>query len=349
MKVTYLINNIDLFTHIYRVYNIRNELEINGINCLVLSDQKVSDYDKCYESDIVILCRIRYTEEIDKLILNLHKKNIPVVYDIDDLVFDVQYIEFLGAVRDSRPGAREELTKVFSLIYKVLIKCDAVTCSTNQLRNILLKYNKPVYTIPNTIGRKQLVIANDLIKNKTKNEKVRIGYFSGTRTHNSDFLEVAGILKEILEQYKNVELHLFGELEPPQFLSNKVLSVIPHLSTSHSTMLVNLASMDINLAPLQMNNIFNSCKSELKIFEAATVEVPTVASHIEVYASVIEDTRDGFLAANKDDWAIALQLLIENTDLRKNMGIKSKEKCIKMFYVENIIDEIINIYRLITQ
>lgn len=344
MRITYFVNNIDLFTHIYRVYNIRNELELRGIDCLVLSDQKVLDYDKCYESDIVVLCRIRYTEEIDKLILNLHERNIPIVYDIDDLVFDVQYIEFLGAIRDNRPGAREELTKVFSLIYETLIRCNAITCSTNQLKNVLLKYNKPVYVIPNTIGRKQLIIANDLVKHKVKDEKVRIGYFSGTRTHNSDFLEVADVLREILEQDKNVELHLFGELEPPQFLLNKAIT---HLSTSHSTMLANLASMNINLAPLQINNIFNSCKSELKIFEAAIVEIPTVASNIEVYANIIEDTRDGFLASNKDDWAIALQLLIENEDLRKEIGIKSKEKCIKLFYVENIINEIINIHRLI--
>ena len=349
MHITYFINNIDLFTHIYRVYNIINELRLKGIDCLVLSDQHISEYHTCYESDIVVLCRIRYTDEVDRLILELHNRNIPVVYDIDDLIFDVQYIEFLGAVRDSKPGAREELTKVFSLVYESLIRCDAITCSTNQLRTILLKYEKPVYVIPNTIGRAQLIIANDLIKNKIKNERVRIGYFSGTRTHNSDFLEAADALREILKQYKDVELHLFGELEPPQYLLDKSLLVVIHPSTSHNIMLRNLSSMDINLAPLQINNIFNSCKSELKIFEAATVEIPTIASDIETYANVIENTKDGFLANNKNDWFVELQLLIKDENLRRDMGIYSKEKCIKIFYIENIIDEIINICRLIVQ
>ena len=44
--------------------------------------------------------------------------------------------------------------------------------------------------------------------NKTKNESIIIGYFSGSITHNPDLEMIMPALSKILREYKNVQLLL---------------------------------------------------------------------------------------------------------------------------------------------
>ena len=77
--------------------------------------------------------------------------------------------------------------------------------------------------------------------------------------------------------------------------------------------------MDINIIPLVIN-LFTEGKSDLKYYEAALVEVPSVASPTLVYQSAIEHGSNGFLARTRDDWYEALRTLIVDSDLRRAMG-----------------------------
>jgi glycosyltransferase involved in cell wall biosynthesis len=66
-----------------------------------------------------------------------------------------------------------------------------------------------------------------------------------------------------------------------------------------------IADVDVNLAPLQ-SSPFTFSKSELKFFEAALVETMTIASPTPVFAQVISDGVNGFLAG-ASEWASQLQ------------------------------------------
>ena len=67
-----------------------------------------------------------------------------------------------------------------------------------------------------------------------------------------------------------------------------------------------LASIDVNLAPLEIGNPYCESKSQLKIFEAGLVEVPTIASAISSYIEAIDHEVDGFLASTEQDWQDAM-------------------------------------------
>ena len=54
--------------------------------------------------------------------------------------------------------------------------------------------------------------------------------------------------------------------------------------------------------------------------EAALVGVPTVASPTQAYAYAVHNGENGLLAATADEWRQALTLLIEQPDLRKQVG-----------------------------
>ena len=88
---------------------------------------------------------------------------------------------------------------------------------------------------------------------------------------------------------------------------------------------------DINIAPLQSNNVFCEGKSQLKYHESGLVKVPTVASATQPYRDAIHNGITGYLAKNNDDWYKYLTLLINDIKLRKNMGELARDHVVARF------------------
>ena len=81
-----------------------------------------------------------------------------------------------------------------------------------------------------------------------------------------------------------------------------------------------LARLDVNLAPLEAGNPFCEAKSDLKYFEAALVDVPTVASPTGPFRRAIDHGVTGFLADSEDECRSALEKLVVDADLRRTVG-----------------------------
>lgn len=81
-----------------------------------------------------------------------------------------------------------------------------------------------------------------------------------------------------------------------------------------------MALFDVNLAPLELGNVFCEAKSELKFIEAALADVPTVASPTEPYRRAIRDGENGYLARNPEEWYAALLRLVDDPALRLRVG-----------------------------
>ncbi len=81
-----------------------------------------------------------------------------------------------------------------------------------------------------------------------------------------------------------------------------------------------IARFDVNIAPLEVGNPFCEAKSELKFFEAALVDVPTVASPTGPFRRAIRDGETGFLAKSPDEWHTALLQLVDDSILRRRIA-----------------------------
>jgi hypothetical protein len=155
-------------------------------------------------------------------------------------------------------------------------------------------------------------------------QPVVIGYFSGTGSHNRDFTLVAPVLAELMGRYPHLWLHLSGHLE----IGGSLLAYTdrirraPFVAWQELPSLV--AQIDINLAPLELDNPFCQAKSEIKYTEAALVGVPTVASPTEAFVYAIHDGEDGWLAATADAWRQSLVRLIEQPALREQVGAAAR-------------------------
>jgi SAM-dependent methyltransferase len=92
-----------------------------------------------------------------------------------------------------------------------------------------------------------------------------------------------------------------------------------------------MARFDINLAPLEVGNPFCEAKSELKLFEAALVDVPTIASPTGPYRRAIRHGGTGFLAATSGNWYEAMAQLISDPAMRRRVARQARRDALWHF------------------
>lgn len=196
----------------------------------------------------------------------------------------------------------------------MLDKCDAVITSTNQLAKELRNYKSTVILNRNVLSQELVEISQKTPHMELDDNKVRMGYFSGSITHNENFEMIKPAIISLLKEYKSLELHLAGHLDIPEDIACFGEQIVTHPYVDWRELPKLISSIDINLAPL-VQSTFNEAKSEIKWLEAAAVKVPTVASKIGSFEDMIEDGIDGVLAS-ETEWKEKLERLIVDKDFR---------------------------------
>jgi glycosyltransferase involved in cell wall biosynthesis/SAM-dependent methyltransferase len=321
----------------YRVHNVSEALQAMGVTTRVMLDNQLPELlARGLKARSLVLFRAAWTEELGKLIALARLADARVFFDIDDLVFEPENIDNVRVVRDTfGPELRAQYLDGVKRYRRTLLECDAVTAPTDFLRQRAEALGKPGYVLPNTLNRKQLEIARGLPpKAATPGGMVRVGYFSGSNTHQVDFRHCEPALLRLMEAYPQVRFVLVGILELGPAWERFVSRVDRVGFQPYEQMLQTLASMDINLAPLEVGNPYCEAKSQLKVFEAGLVSVPTVASATHSYAASIEHGVDGFLARTEAEWLQALEALVKDAELRRAVGQKARVRALSQFSQE---------------
>src|SRR5438045_2951691 len=145
---------------------------------------------------------------------------------------------------------------------------------------------------------------------------VRLGYFSGTRTHSLDFGAIASAIANVLVKRPAVRLEVVGPLELPPALGPFSERIHRRPVVPWRDLPALLSGVDVNLAPLELDERFCHAKSELKWFEAAVAGVATIASPTEPFRYAIRDGENGMLAETPEQWDSRLLALVEHGALR---------------------------------
>ena len=82
-------------------------------------------------------------------------------------------------------------------------------------------------------------------------DKIILGYFSGSITHNSDFEMILPAIKKVMQENSNVYLKVVGELNMPKELDDLKDRIISSPFMEWKKLPELIASVDINLAPLE--------------------------------------------------------------------------------------------------
>lgn len=314
----------------YRVDHQAEQLEAQGLSVdkvpyVGLDPEKL----KFYRAVVIFRCPI--TPEVTELIKKAHYYNKRVFYDIDDLVIDKKYTDKIEYVRQMNKEERTQYDDGVVRMGETMKLCDYCITTTPALARELSKYGKEVYVNKNVVSEKMVRLSLDVMKNVKKNsERVRIGYLSGSITHNPDFEMVKPALIKIMDEFPQVELMVMGHLDLPKELERFGERVVRQPFGSWEELPRVIAGLDINLAPIE-ETIFNEAKSENKWTEASLCKVVTVASDFGAFREAIEDGKTGVLCKTGEDWYKKIRMLVEDDKLRDKIANKAHEKVMKEY------------------
>jgi glycosyltransferase involved in cell wall biosynthesis len=319
----------------YRVFNIAEALREAGYAVHVLPFDRLDDIRHYrWTARALVLFRAEYDRLVGIAgVLRYARANgMRLVYDIDDLVFDPGIAHRIDGLRTMGRHQRRRFIAAIARQRRLLLECDLATVSTAPLARAVAALGRPSAVIPNSLNREQLRIADQIAAaGRPPDRVVRVGYFSGTRTHQRDFAICEEALLEVMERHRELRFRLVGHLDlGPQWRRHRdQVERVGFLPPPE--LLRTIAETDINLAPLETGNPFCEAKSELKFFEAAIVGVPTIASATEPFAAAIEDGVSGLLAADAQGWRRALDLLVTAPDRRRAIGVAAKQRALARF------------------
>lgn len=302
----------------YRVLNKAEQLRKHGfaVKVVNLSDFQLS---MAQNASHIIIYRSPISPELLRLCHLAKEYGKPVFFDIDDLVFDTVYTDQLSYTQGLNSVEKGNYDAGVRNYGYMLENCDGAITSTNQLQEELKKYQSKVLLNRNLASDELISISSQFIKDYSQvSDIVKIGYFSGSISHNENFELIKPAIKQLLTKYSNVQLHIVGILDIPKDMKLFENQIVTHDYVDWDKLPALISEVDINLAPL-VDSIFNRAKSEIKWIEAALVKVPTVASKIGAFSDVVIDGETGLLATD-DQWFDKLEALVLSSDLRQKLA-----------------------------
>jgi GT2 family glycosyltransferase/glycosyltransferase involved in cell wall biosynthesis len=276
---------------------------------------RLVDYDGALAAspDVLIVQRIAVIgeERAERLIDHCRRHRIRLVYEIDDDLFRLpaEHPEYHLYALDTR-AAR--------LIART---ADAITVSTEPLRLAMRRYNDRVLVIPNAVDER-LWSRPKASRVRETTHKIRALYMGGI-SHQPDLAMLETSVRRLKQDF-DFQLDVIGVTsEPGPSPWFRCIPVPGDVSASYrrfAEWLQSEGTWNFALAPL-LESRFNASKSPIKVYEYASLKLPTVASDVCPYKHVIKNAENGLLALNTDeDWYDSLRLLCESRVLLKRLA-----------------------------
>ena len=319
-------------TRRYRSHHLYEQLRLAGADCTLshITDSLLPEL--VAQAEGLVLHRMAWDRVAASLVDQVQRRGGRVILDVDDLVFDEDAFRWIDSPDFADPIRVHLYRENMRRNRTTLDHSDFVLTSTGYLSKRVLERGKPAWVHRNGFSLEMLSLSDQAAaRPRSAGRRVVVGYASGTPTHDRDFALVRPALQQLLEKCAWVELWLIGRLEAGNdwgAAADRVrrISFVPWRELPAL-----LAKLDINLAPLRLDNPFSQSKSEIKFMEAALVSVPTIASPTDAFSSAIRSGETGLLAESTQEWLDGLLWLSAETAEREKLGAAAREDVLRRY------------------
>ncbi|HEY0215313.1 MAG TPA: glycosyltransferase [Cellulomonas sp.] len=282
-------------------------------------------------ADALVLYRVPATSQIVDVVADVRARPrpVPVLFDIDDLIFDPALEGQVHGLDVLSPEEHQLWWRGVARYRTTMELADAYVGSTERLcEHATATTGLPAFRFANGVGI-DLAQQSDRARRRPRTPgPLRIGYFSGTNTHDADWAVVEPAVARVLAARPEVELWIGGYLTTGPALTPfegriRRLPMLPWYELP-----ARLRDVDVNLAPLVLDSTFNEAKSAIKWLEAALVETPTVASPTQPFREAVADGRTGLLASSEQEWEQAVGSLLDDALLRRRVGAEARREAL---------------------
>ena len=235
----------------------------------------------------------------------IRKKSSKVLFDLDDAIM----------YRSSSSPHPHSLSRW--LKFRWMVKgSDVVTVGNQFLKYEVLKVDqrKKIFVIPTCID-------TNLYPQKKKisnHEEIILGWI-GTKGNLKYLKNLEPVFETIRQKFPQVKLKIVSN----DFYDSPYLPTVkkPWKLEDENE---DLISFDIGLMPLN-DDLWSRGKCGLKIIQYLSVGVPVVCTPVGINSDIVKDGENGFWATNHQEWVNRLSTLIQDPELRYQMGLKGIE------------------------
>jgi glycosyltransferase involved in cell wall biosynthesis len=340
-RIAYFYEQPDNSTFRYRVYNMTRVIN-DGTGDLSAAYFFLADLRRMQEiveiADMLVICRTRYDHQVNRLISSFHRLGKRVLFDIDDFVFNVDYVHLLVESLDidvENPQVWQDWFAYLSRLGATLKRCDGAIATTAPLAAHIREFaGIPVAIVPNFMNQEQLELSErvrNLKRSQTPGQSglIHLGYFSGSPSHNRDFAMVSPALEHLLEADPRLGVVVVGYIEAGPTLERFGSRVQRFPFHDYVNLQRLVGSVEFNLMPLHRNS-FTNCKSELKYFEAAAAGSVSIASPTDTYAQAISHGCTGFIS-RAHEWQTVLRQVLDRIDEYEKIAARATADALARF------------------
>lgn len=248
---------------------------------------------KSHSCDVVLLQREMLSSFVT--LESLTKK--PRVLDVDDAIFLYK-----------NGGFARRLAQI----------SNRVICGNSYLANWFSVWNKDVVIIPTAVDTERYVPAS---KRNEHCSSIVIGWI-GTSGNLSYVYAIEAALAKILKLYPTVKLKIVCDRKPEFRLIDN--SRYKFVAWSESIEVESIQSMDIGIMPLE-NSEWAKGKCSFKMLQYMACGKPVVVSPIGMNAEVLAKGHIGVGASTEGEWVDALASLLDDHNLRQQMGDAARQ------------------------
>jgi glycosyltransferase involved in cell wall biosynthesis len=333
-RVVFVSGEPDTPGNLYRVERPAEAARAAGASVLVLRPEQVSArLPEMAACTALVLWRAAWSAEVAAAVAAARAGGAKLVFDLDDLMIDPALARptIIDGIR-TQNLATVDVAAHYERVRATMLQADFCLASTDELATHLRRHAKPTLVLPNGFDAAGLAASRRALRAwrcGPADSLLRIGYAAGSRTHQRDFAQAAHAVAEALRARPDCRLVLFRA--PAHRLDLIELAEFPAFGrladriewrdmVSPPDLPAELARFDVNIVPLEQGNPFCEAKSELKYFEAALVEVPTIASATGPFRRAIAHGRTGYLASTPEEWRATLAGLLDDAEARRRIG-----------------------------
>jgi glycosyltransferase involved in cell wall biosynthesis len=320
--------------HQYRVVRPLEAARAVGIRASWMRPEEIFErIGKIEAADALIIWRAPWDEQIAAAVDAVRRRGAKVVFDVDDLMVvpELARLEVIDGIR-TQHLTEEEVRNHYGRMRQTMAAADLCLATTEELAEHMRAMQMPTVVRPNGVDHATTTASRLAARRRAAQRQdglIRIGYACGTRTHQRDFVACAEAVGAVLRTRPETRLVTFQAADGSvPYLDIDEFPALHGLESQIEWRNIvplerlpdEIARFDINLVPLEVGNPYCEAKSELKLFEAALADVPTIASPTGPFRRAIRHGETGFLAETRDEWQAALTQLLDDPQLRRRLA-----------------------------
>lgn len=305
----------------YRVIYPYTEASYPGFQFKVAEQGKLY-MDEALEYDAIMLHMQSGGAELVDFIKHLQSRGKKVVFDMDDDIFAIPSY-------NGRTMATRELHDIRMMVHS----CDALHCSTPEIRNKIEHPNTAVFlnAIPNC-DYPPHSFNGEMRRKLAIPDGVPVVIWTGAKQHRDDLLLIREAIFQLIAQ--GVWVVLVGDKDwlNAMGFKRKFGLIMPGVLPFGDYLKI-FACADLCLAPL-VDNPFNACKSELKLIQAAACGVPCLCSDVAPHRRFLEITEAGFNVGKGKTrhWVKKALRALEEPEMLRHLGYRARSSVFMDIY-----------------